>query len=598
MKLLQLTIIVFCSVVGFCQHNQAPSDFDCKTISKTCTINIANQNPSKDEKTAGPKKIIVTGANTLRYDYVFSSTITFSSPPPIDLSTLGTMAKTSTPDTKAQDSTQKQKATASTTATKLSALKASSQGRAQVAEIAALDMDAMSKTIDEVFTKNEQELNTLADEVNRIVEAANEAAQAVNLAALDMRALLLNSDSTLRTGGANALEREIDRRRLVGECPAKPSSFQLGLCTNWPAIPDGLVNRVKALQGRVRQNQDVAAQNSADDEARLSSLDFAPASQSTPVGIQKGNAAVNNQQQALSNKTNVMNVWIMRRTVYAAVKAQTDDQGARLDEVLKKLADLGPGGKSNADFLTAQQDLRNWNERMITVTQTAEPSRTQTIKSPTDQNEELFTLPSHKAPCVFAFAGTKAIKVELIQTDRLPLAVTVMGSNRDSSSAKTVPATPKAISLITVECTSPFVMSAGVAFSSITERDFVIQKDSDGQNRFATDAHSNFHPLPLAMVNMRYKEFNRFWALYGSFGVAANIKGQSAGGSDPEYLFTPLTFGFFRTAFISPALHIGRDVRLGSNFHEGDIVPASITTPPLQKSYKMGFGIAITFTKP
>ncbi|HEV3037360.1 MAG TPA: hypothetical protein VHA33_06205 [Candidatus Angelobacter sp.] len=592
MKLIQLTSIVLWSVLGLCQDgkNLAPTppktstDFDCHTTSKTCTINIANQNTSKDEKTSGPKTIIVTGANTLRYVYTFNSTVTFSNASPIDLSTLGLAPKVPTPDAKAQADTQNKKAAASTAATKLNTLKASNQG---AAELAAFDVAPMTSTITEVFATNEQELEVIENEANRTIQAANDSAQRVNRAAQDMRALLLNSDSILQSKGDAVLKRQINDRKLEGTCPSEPvSGFQIGLCASWPTTQEvnQLVNRAQAMRNHVRQKQDVATQNLTDDEARLNALDFRVADQSPPATTQKGRAALsaNSQQQALSSKANMMTFWITRRSVYSAVGSQTDDQLARLDDVLKKLTDIAVGGKNNTDFLTAQQDLKGWNDRLLTVSQAEAP----------------FTLPPHKASCGFSFAGSKTNKVELAQKDLLPPALTTSEPGSSSSSAKAAAATPKTIPLITVECSSPFAMSAGVAFSSITERDFVIQKGADGQNHFVTDAHSNFHPLPLAMVNMRYKEFSRRFGLYGSFGVAANIKGQSAGGSDPEYLFTPLTFGFFRTAFISPGLHIGRDIKLGSNFHEGDVVPASITTPPLQKSYKMAFGIAVTFSKP
>lgn len=551
------------------------SDFKCQTTSKTCTIDIANQNPSKDEKTAGPKRIFVTGANTLRYDYIFSSTVTFSNTSPIDLTALGITTKTPTPDAQKKTDTQNKKADAAKKANDLGKMKA----------MAASESTQLASAIDEVFTANEQELEALENDVNQIVQAANDAAQKVNLAASEMRSLLLNSDSILRIGGPPALLRQITDRRLVGGCPPVPSSiFQSGLCSRWPTTDnlDALVNRARSLQGRVQQKQGWSTQNLAQDEEQLRSLDFT-GSEQPAINSKKGKATVANEQQALSVKQDKMNLWIMRRGVYSALKSQTDDQTTRLDNVFKKLADLGAGGKSSTDFQSAQQDLRNWNERMITISQVDKP----------------FTLPPFPAPCVFSFAGSKTIKVELIQTDLLPPALAVAEPSISSSKpSKTTAATPKTISIITVECSSPFAMSAGVAFSSITERDFVIQKGADGQNHFVTDAHSNFHPLPLAMVNMRYKEFSRRFGLYGSFGVAANIKGQSAGGSDPEYLFTPLTFGFFRTAFISPGLHIGRDTKLGANLHEGDVVPASITTPPLQKSYRLAFGVAVTFTKP
>jgi hypothetical protein len=50
--------------------------------------------------------------------------------------------------------------------------------------------------------------------------------------------------------------------------------------------------------------------------------------------------------------------------------------------------------------------------------------------------------------------------------------------------------------------------------------------------------------------------------------------------------------------FLTPGLYMGREVRLGGGYREYDPVPSAITTPPLQKSTKLKFGVAVTFTKP
>jgi hypothetical protein len=155
---------------------------------------------------------------------------------------------------------------------------------------------------------------------------------------------------------------------------------------------------------------------------------------------------------------------------------------------------------------------------------------------------------------------------------------------------------------ITVECTSPFVVSAGVAFSSLREREFAIVQSSDGKGgtlaEFEAVVKSGFHPLPLGMITVRWCEYGRTVSLNSGFGLAGNFRSQSSGGSNAEFLFSPVSLGLFRTMFLSPGLHIGREVKLGGGFKEGDVAPSNLSQAPLDKSYRVGFGFSITFTKP
>ncbi len=540
----------------------AKGNFTCETGSKICVINISSQTPSQDDKSAGPKKIIVKGANTLRYDYVFNPTVSFTAGPSIDLFTLGTSSKVSTTPQSTKE-TQKAQDTAMSTASVF------------FAEV------VKEKQSDE------EKLDQLEQDTNLQLDLANNATHLVNDASEDMQNLLTTSDSILRTGGdavgQAALKSEIHARRIdQGSCPGRdagsardasalPVLFQRGVCAIWPDLPTvaRLLTDAKNLKTNVQDDQRKA-------QARIQSsdADLAALNQSTSRITEEQTKRV---QTALQNrKSDVILV------------SQYDDELKRLDTVISDLGDINSDGKKYRDFANLQTNLRQWNQRMIALAQMDDP----------------FSLPPQQAPCNFAFSQTKTTKEALARTDRFSSGVTATSSaTKDSTSSKNSTAVTT-IPLITVECTAPFSLSAGFAFSAIAERDFVIQPAPNASdptkttNRFTTDAHSNFRPLPIAMVNMRYHEFNDFWALYGSFGVAANIKGQSAGGSDPEYLFSPITFGFFRTAFVTPALHIGRDVNLGSGFHEGDVVPSNITTPPLQKKYRPTFALAITLSKP
>jgi len=136
------------------------------------------------------------------------------------------------------------------------------------------------------------------------------------------------------------------------------------------------------------------------------------------------------------------------------------------------------------------------------------------------------------------------------------------------------------------------------------QREFAIQESpvSPGStttvSKFGYSARSEVHPLPLAMVHMRFHEWQQHrYALHATFGVAANIQGTNAGGSNAEYL-PGLSFSLFRTMFLTAGLHIGKQAILAGGFRVGDEVPAGVDSPPIQTSYKAGPGFAITFTKP
>jgi hypothetical protein len=259
-----------------------------------------------------------------------------------------------------------------------------------------------------------------------------------------------------------------------------------------------------------------------------------------------------------------------------------DNASKEADKTLAGFADMGSTSSTYTAFRDARELLLTWQQRMTGLYDAWTAYKADPVKNP-----DPFSL-SADGPCEFAFSQTKKTALTLSITDRMP-------STKDTK--------PQAVLTVTVECTSPFAVTAGVAFSSIQEREFAIVPSSDGKtppgvvNKFQSTAKSSFHPLPLAMVHARLWEPTEKVAFHAGFGMAGNFRSQSAGGSDVEFLLGP-SVSLFRTMFLTPGLHIGHKVNLGGGFNEGDIVPSSITQPPLQKSYKLGFGLAITFTKP
>jgi hypothetical protein len=164
------------------------------------------------------------------------------------------------------------------------------------------------------------------------------------------------------------------------------------------------------------------------------------------------------------------------------------------------------------------------------------------------------------------------------------------------------PKNSETILSVTVQCTSPLSVSAGVAFDTIQETTFGIQAvptmagSTTTTNTFVVTSQSSFHPVPMGMAHARLCEFGDTVSLHFSFGVGAGIKSQDAGGSSAEFLIGP-SVALFRSVFLTPGLYLGQRASL-SGFKVGDPVPSSVTAPPLKTSYVPGFGFAITFTKP
>jgi hypothetical protein len=155
---------------------------------------------------------------------------------------------------------------------------------------------------------------------------------------------------------------------------------------------------------------------------------------------------------------------------------------------------------------------------------------------------------------------------------------------------------------VTITCTTPFSLSAGVAFSTIPNPEFAIVKSSGPNNtsvnEFRTLSDSRPHPMPIAIANVRLHDWkNNLLAAHLSFGVAGNFQAQSSGGSSADFLLGG-SLSIWRTMFLTLGLDVGAQPSLGGGFHVGGTVPPDVTSVPVSKSYTTGFGFAITFTKP
>ena len=190
--------------------------------------------------------------------------------------------------------------------------------------------------------------------------------------------------------------------------------------------------------------------------------------------------------------------------------------------------------------------------------------------------------------CNVTVNQNKQTAVKLYTADRLP-----------SFDSQPVTLSDTRDPFVTVNCPSPFVISAGVEFRFLKTSTFgLVPSGSSGANQFGITNNQDKIPLPVALAHVRLWEDNtNRYGLFGTFGAAAHMQGSGTAGSAAEYL-AGFSLGLFRTMFVTAGVHIGQVSALAGGYKIGDAVPAGVTTAPVTGSYKPGFGLAFTFTKP
>jgi hypothetical protein len=192
--------------------------------------------------------------------------------------------------------------------------------------------------------------------------------------------------------------------------------------------------------------------------------------------------------------------------------------------------------------------------------------------------------------CGVLFNQNQAIAVNLITTDQ-----TGMFPGQTAQQ-------PVTVTLLNVNCSSAFAVSAGVAFSLIKNPQFAIVQTAPPSGSttpgsiFGATSNSAINPYPVALAHARLKDWNdNRYAVHYSFGAGVNPAGSN--GTNPDFL-TGFSLSFLRTIFLTGGLDVGKQSSLAGGFRLGDTVPSGVTTVPTSSSYKAGFGFAITFTKP
>jgi len=558
------------------------------SASKVKVYDLAAANYTGDE-VGGPRTIRADNLNVLRYSYKFNLTITFSQPPDL----WAKLQEVSTPSPAAQPAEPKAAPQAASPLIKAqlraAAMRLPNVGPevTKLLDLADKAIDAADQAKDTANTAVQDATLGVTTRTNKdnsdLLKDASDAALAVKKVK-DAGQSLVNLLQRSWTGPAlqiGYINNELDATSI----------FMEGIGARWPKPGDISTLRWRAEGWKVEL---------AD---RKTTFTNGLAAISGALVLAKQNLATVRDDLSSQTGANAGEQDALRNKRDEVIKkiAEVDDEITQLtnaaklldwaigenQRVLAAIPDLEGTSSKYADFRTAQEALVTWQTRMTDLRDRWNAYEATQQGKTEAENPNPFSL-STSADCEFAFSRTKTTAVTLTRVDLMP---------------GTTSTGPETVLSVNVVCTSPFTVSAGVAFSSIDEREFGLQSIAAAPpatgtvNKIVPTAKSSFHPLPLGMIHARLCEFNDTFALHASFGLAGSFRSSSAGGSDAEFLLGP-SISLFRTMFLTPGLHLGHKVSVGGGFVEEGEVPSTITTVPIQKSSALGFGFAITFTKP
>lgn len=241
----------------------------------------------------------------------------------------------------------------------------------------------------------------------------------------------------------------------------------------------------------------------------------------------------------------------------------------RINVFLNNCKDESEVNEASIRFNEGRKKLRFWNS---------------VFKDIISRGEDAFILEISINDHGFTIGTGKETKVELIKQDRLA-----------ESGAEAIRE-----EIVTVVFSSIFSVSAGFGFSTLDEQEFSIVRsrtsptDPTLVNKFGFQNRSKFRPMPVILLNTRLFEMSKGFDFHFSTGAGVDIKTGQPTGSDVEFVVGP-SISFRRSLFFTPALHVGRVPTLAGGFKVGDLVPAEVTAPPIEKSWKTGFIFTITY---
>jgi hypothetical protein len=541
----------------------------------------------------GPKTIVAKNLNIVRYDYVANSKVSFSQPPDLWGKLTGIASPPNKQSAVPPADTAKPKSTSPSAVAPAAPKPAGGKAAAAVTAPSQAARDAVDQA------------NKAIGEVNAAINEVNTAIAGINNPVLDhwiadgftalQRQVTTAKQSTKDVVDAGqellsfvkASEPSAMRGKIEEEL-ANGSTFMTGVKAPWADVKE--VAKLKTSADLMKLQ--VANLKSALDSARPSlTFDLKTAGQNLAAakGVldqkSKELKALADQAVLSDAESRVGAASLELQKANVALNAATErvqTLASDIDEMTTALAALDTSSDAYKSFQQAQAKLGDWRQRLEVLMQLWENH----AKDP-DHYADPTTM-RIAGSCDYAFASTKQTAVKLTAIDQLP----------DKSAAA-----PSDVLVVTIECASPFNVSAGVEFSTVPYNQFAIQPvatptgSTTTTNEFVYTTHSNFHPLPIAVVSARLCEPSEKFSIHASFGLSGNFNSDSNGGSSAEFLFGP-SIALFRTMFITPGLHIGRESTLANGFSVGNPAPPNVTTPPVRTSYKPGFGLALTFTKP
>lgn len=591
-------VIMAFSLAGQACAQTAPSTkkcrFHCGTpITKSYDLSVSNVS---GDQIRGPAVVNAENLNVLRYNYKFNIVVSFSAAPDLwaKLQSVATPSSSSPPTKPATVASRAGRpGPFSSTDKAINALFAQADVDLNDADDA---LDSANSLITATVGDPTQVCLAIPPTTSDITKETNCQDQTLDEAA----ALSATAVAQVKTGGQAVIallqKTWTDPTLLIGyinDALTPTTSFIVGTIAQWPnSDTTATLNRAA-----LRWKTELGNRSSKFTEG------LAPIS-GTLVSAKK---ALTDVVPSLNSKVGTASAGDQTnlKTLIAYIQAEStklDDSSKQLTKtqtllswataenqrVLTAIPDLESSSTKFSDFQTAQEALISWKTRMTDLRDRWNVYAAAKAAGKTEGvNPSPFSL-SAVADCEFAFSRTKTTAITLTRADLMP---------------GTTSAAPETVLSVSVECTSPFTVSAGVAFSTIEARQFAIQASpatppaTGTVNKFVVTNNSSFHPLVLGMVHARLCELNETVAFHASFGLSGNFQSQSAGGSSVGFLLGP-SVSLFRTMFFTPGLYIGNKTNIGGGFNVGDTVPSNITTVPLQTSYATGFGFAITFTKP
>jgi hypothetical protein len=188
--------------------------------------------------------------------------------------------------------------------------------------------------------------------------------------------------------------------------------------------------------------------------------------------------------------------------------------------------------------------------------------------------------------------GARTVKVRIFRQDLL------------TAGAKEVEVTALPIEITVGE--SPISLSAGIGFSSISDRKVVRQAanvpNPDGGTKlgaiFGFEQNSSFKPSGVVMLNASLpKRFNFFGKKSGSLAASSGLVVSNRNGdTEVEFILGP-SIGFLDNhVFATFGFHAAKVEKLSGNFEIGQEVPADLQDPiPVERSWQKGFMFSLTF---